>query len=60
MCRNGGGVDVIRHQEAPPCCVGGQEGHVSGQEAAVEGIHPGKDPSYGGDATAGQRIVMGQ
>lgn len=60
--RDGGGVDVVRYQETPPCCVGGQEGHVRGhvrgQEA--EGVHSGKDSSYGGDTATRQRVVMGQ
>lgn len=33
---------------------------MSGQQTAVEGVHPGKDASYGGDATARERVVMGQ
>lgn len=60
MGRDRGGVDVVGHQEAPPCCVRGQEGHVRGQEAAVERVHPGEDSPYGGDTTARQRVVMGQ
>lgn len=60
MARDGGGVDGIRHQEVPCCCVRGQEGHMSGKEAAVERIHPGKDPSYSGDSTTRQRVMMGQ
>lgn len=60
MGRDGGGVDRVRHQEVPPCCVGRQEGHVRGQEVAVEGVHPGEDSSYGGDTTARKRVMMGQ
>lgn len=33
---------------------------MRGQEVAVEGVHPGEDSSYGGDTTAGQRVMMGQ
>lgn len=60
MGRDGGGVDGVRHEEVPPSCVGRQEGHVGGQEVAVEGVHPGEDASDGGDSASGQRVVMGQ
>lgn len=60
MGRDGGGVDMVRHQEVPPCGVRRQEGHVRGEEAAVQGVHPGEDSSYGGDSTARQGVVMGQ
>lgn len=60
MGRDGGGLDVVWHQEAPPCCVGGQEGHVRGEQAAVDGVHPGKDSSYSWDTTARQRVGMGK
>ncbi len=58
MGRDGGGVDVVRHQEVSSCCFGRQEGNVRGQEAPVEGIHPGEDSSDCGDTTARQRVVM--
>lgn len=60
MGRDGGGVDRVRHQEVPPCYVRRQEGHVRGQDAAVEGVHPREDSSYSGDTTARHRVVMRQ
>lgn len=46
--RDGGGVDRVGKQEMPPWYVGRQEGHLGGQEATVEGVHPGEDSSNGG------------
>lgn len=53
-------MDGFRHKEVPPSCVGRQEGHVRGQEVAVERVHPGEDSPDGGDTTSRQRVVMGQ
>lgn len=57
---DGGRVRWVWQQEVPSCCVRGQEGHVGGQEATVEGVHPGEDSSHGGDAATRQRVVMGE
>lgn len=43
--RDGRRVDGLRKQEMPSWCLRWQEGHLRGQEATVEGVHPGEDSS---------------